>query len=442
MTHYDDEAWIRFGIEGGRDREMLDHLAGCALCRAKLAELETTDAAMRAPETWRHVDVLLQQSRGLEELLEEKARMDAEDEAAARLLAPLVRSPLRFRLANVGANKKARTAGVVRYLCAMARDLHEKRPQFSLELTTTAYEIAQTLEDRRGTLPPSLSIGLAVRERANALRYLGRFAEALDMLKYAEQIFEQSLVDRHDVAIVWFIRATVLMKMGHLEEARQLARKTARVFRAYADVRRELGAQLVVAACLILAERHSEAVQTYEQIAVKARALGDRNILARAANAAANLYLDLGHYDRAEQFYIEALVVFDERGLTTEKARVEWSLALVAVRRGDLDTGAERLDAARAELLRLGLLHDHALATLDWAAARIAGEQPEGVAAACREIMIRFESEDMMRNARLALAYVHEALARGHATAQLIQHVRTYLEQLPSSPASPFLPLQ
>jgi hypothetical protein len=56
--------------------------------------------------------------------------------------------------------------------------------------------------------------------------------------------------------------------------------------------------------------------------------------------------------------------------------------------------------------------------------------------------MIRFESEDMMKNARLALAYVHEALARGRATTELIQHVRTYLELLPANPAAGYLPLQ
>jgi len=48
----------------------------------------------------------------------------------------------------------------------------------------------------------------------------------------------------------------------------------------------------------------------------------------------------------------------------------------------------------------------------------------------------------MMKNARLALAYVHEALARGNATPALVRHVRLYLKALPSRPNEAFVPVQ
>lgn len=96
----------------------------------------------------------------------------------------------------------------------------------------------------------------------------------------------------------------------------------------------------------------------------------------------------------------------------------------------------------RGELQSLGLLNDHALATLDWAAAALALGESTGVAEACKDIVIRFESEGMMKNARLALAYMHEALARRTATPALLQQVRTYLEHLPTHPNLAFVPLQ
>jgi tetratricopeptide (TPR) repeat protein len=288
-------------------------------------------------------------------------------------------------------------------------------------------------------MPGRYCMALSLRERANALRYLGSFGEALRTLDEAEQ-FLDSPVDAHDRAVAWFIRATVLMEMGGLEEAGRLAPEAARVFRDHGDTSRELGVLLVAASCLHFAGRNAEAAPAYEAIADQARALGDRMILARAASAAANAYLDLNDYERAERYFVEALVLFDELALITEKARVEWALALMMVRQGDLDTGATRLDAVRAELLRLGLVNDHALATLEWAAARLAGGRSEGVAAACKQIVVRFESEGMMKSARLALAYVHEALARGTATPELIRHVRTYLELLPDDPQRRFVP--
>lgn len=435
MTHYDDVELLRYGMSPELHPEMAAHIAECGVCRAELEELTAVDEVLRDPETWAAADALARRSARMGEFLEELARSEAENEAADRLLAPLLRSPLRFRLANVVRNPKARTAGVVRRLCAAAHRLHEQRPQFSFELATAACGIARTLERGR------FSIAVSLRERANALRYLGRFNEALQDLDAAEQHLG-AYGEAHDLAIVWFIRATVFMKMGRLEEARQLAPDAAQVFRDHGDTARELGVLLLDATCLSLSGRSAEAAPTYERIAVKARAIGNRSILGRAAIGAANSYLDLARYDDAERYYIEALVLFEELGLTTEKVRAEWSLALMSSRRGDPESSAKQLDPVRRTLLNLGLLNDHALATLDWAAARLASGAPEGVAATCSEIMVRFESEGMMRSARLALAYVHEALARGRATPALIQHVRTYLELLPENPESRFVPLQ
>lgn len=439
MTHYSDEELILYRLEPDRDPDMATHVARCDDCRAELEELAWVDTALRDPETWTSAEALLQPSRYAVEFQETRARVEAEERAAERLLAPLLRSAFQFRLADLAGNRRARTAGVVRRLCAAAHGLHEQQPQFSVEVATTACAIARTLE-QGPKMPGRYCMALALRERANALRYLGSFGEALQALDEAEPLLDTP-VDAHDRAVVSCVRATVLMEMGRLEEAGLLAPEAARVFRDHGDTSRELGALLVAAVCLSFEGRHEEAAPAYENIAAEARALGDRSILARAAIGAANAYLELSRFEEAERSYLKALVLFDELALTTEKVRVEWALALMMVRQGDLDAGAVRLDAVRAELLRLGLVNDHALATLEWAAARLAGGRPEGVAAACRQIMVRFESEGMMKNARLALAYVHEGLARGTATPELIRHVRTYLGLLPDDPQSRFVPL-
>jgi len=193
------------------------------------------------------------------------------------------------------------------------------------------------------------------------------------------------------------------------------------------------------ATCLHFAGENSEAAKVYVRVAVQARADGDRVLLAHALNNAATSYIELGRFDDAESSLIEALVIFDELNLATEKARVAWSLALVLVKRGDLADGAIRLDAARAELERLKLVNDHALATLDWAFTRLALGEPSGVADACERIVVRFESQGMMKSARIALAHLHEALAAGKATPRLVSEVRNYLEHLPTNPDAPFI---
>lgn len=437
MKHCDEETLSRYALDRSLAADgdaIAEHLTVCDICRGQFADFVEIDDAMRDPRTWAGVDALLGQSSRFQEALALKARIDAEDAAAARLLSPLLRSPLKFRNAAIARNPKAQTAGVVRYLCAAANERHEKRPEFSLELTVCAYEIALALGPA-ASAPKRFCMALSLRERANALRYLGRFTEALQALDSAEELFDSSpAADPHDIAIVQYIRATVFVEIDRLDEARLLSSQAARMFRRYGDRPRELAALLSKATALHFAGRNVEAVAVYELVAGKARTEGSRSLLAHALNDAAAAYLEIAKLDKAESSLVEALVIFDELDLATERARVAWSLGVIQLRRGELAAGAAQLDTARAELQRLGLVNDHALATLDWAFARLAIGEPADVAAACKAIVIRFESEGMMKNARIALAHLHEALAAGSATPSLVSEVRRYLERLPSHP--------
>ncbi len=442
MKHYDEEALSRYALDRSLvagDDAIAIHLTECETCRRSFTEFAEIDEAMRDPRTWADADALIAQADRFREALALKTRIDAEDAAAARLLSPLLRSPLRFRNAAVARNPRAQTAGVVRFLCAAANERHEKRPEFSLELTLCAYEIALALGPE-ASASKRFCMALSLRERANALRYLGRFTEALQALDSAEELFDETpAADPHDIAIVQYIRATVFVEIERLEEARLLSARAARVFRQYGDRPRELAALLAVAISLTFEGNVAEAVRVFEKVAAKARAYGDRNLLARALNDAGNAYLDLERFEDAESSLLQALVIFDELDVETEKARVTWALALVAVRRGDLATGVTRLDAARVELQQLKLVNDHALATLDWAWTRLAMGEIAGVADECKRIVMRFESERMMKSARMALAHLHEALAAGSATPTLVSEVRKYLELLPTRPDAPFI---
>jgi tetratricopeptide (TPR) repeat protein len=400
------------------------------------------EADLRDSDTWEQVDHLLTPSERHAEVLVLRDAIEAEDEKARRRLGPLLKSPYRFRGSNVTTNPTFRTAGVVRVLCIEANQRHEKRPLFSIEIADAAFEIARTLPNVPGSRR-RYCMGISLRERANAQRYLGRFKDALEALERAEKLFDETpAADPHDIAIVQYIRSAVFMDSDRLDEAIAVAEKCLPVFRDYFDDSRELSALMVHACCLHYAGRQIEAIPAYEKLIARARATGAVNILARGLSNAATAYTDLSVLDTAERYFVEAGVLYDELGVLTEKARTAWALASVVVRRGDLAAGEERLDAARRDLGRLGLRNDHGLATLEWAEVRLARGKTEDVATACREIVIRFQSEGMMKNARIALAYVHEALARGTATPNLIRHVRLYLEELPTRPDEAFVPIQ
>jgi tetratricopeptide (TPR) repeat protein len=445
MTHYDHDTLSRFAFDPGllEDREAVAaHLAACDPCTAYVEFVKAMDAELRDPDMWEQVDQLLTPSGRRAEVFALRDAIEAENADTRRRLGPLLKTPIRFRGANISTNPKFRTPAAVRILCAEANKRHEKRPLFSIEIANAAFEIASALPEGPGSRR-RYSMAISLRERANAQRYLGSFRDAMESLEYAEKLFDETpAADPHDVAIVQLIRATVYMKSERLDEAIAAAAKCLAVFRDYSDRSRELSALMVQAACFYLSGAYPEAVRLYENVIAGAREAEDVTVLAYSLSNAATSYTELLALDTAEQYYIEAVLLYDEIGIVAQKARTVWALASVTLKRGDLANGEDRLDAARRDLKELGLQNDYALATLEWAEVRLARGKPEGVAAACREMVVRFESEGMMKNARIALAYIHEALARGTATPALLRHVRLFLDALPSRPDQPFVPIQ
>ncbi|HXH37148.1 MAG TPA: tetratricopeptide repeat protein [Thermoanaerobaculia bacterium] len=442
-VHYGDDELSAYALAPSlsADAEAIEkHVAVCDECSARLQFIGELDDAFRDAETWAAVDLLLTRPQRLEAALAEYHRVEKEDADAEALLEPLLKSPIRFRDVDVDADVRFHTAGVVRKLCRAAHARHEKQPQFSLVITNAACRIALGLpksnKDRRSVL------ALAIRERANAFRYLGRFAEGLKSLDDAEKLFDQSPgTDPFDLAVVWYIRATIYMKSGRAIEGIPLSQAAAVVFKGYGDRYRELTAVMAEASCLIYSGRPAEAAEAFERVASIARTTDHGEILARALQNAGDAYLAAARHTKAAPCLLEALALFDDLGLVTESARSVWKLASVRAAEGELEEAALQLEKARAELERLGLTNDAALATLEWAEVRMGSGDTEGVAETCAAIAVEFESEGMMRNARIALAYLHEAMLSGSATPQVVRHVRAYLTDLPEHPAGEFVDL-
>jgi len=445
MTHLGDDLLATYSLDPSAvpDREAVElHLRVCEECRAALAPYTSIDDALRHGETWNHAETVRQPPPRLSEFLQERRRMADEEADARRVLRPLLSSPVRFRHADLAKQRRRWTAGMVRVLCEEAHARHERQTKFSGQLATVAYNIALKLPDALEASKRAL-MGLALRERANALRYLGRFTEALKTLDAAEKLFDDSAPSGpFDLAVVAYIRATVYIKSEQLEEAVKAGRSAAAVFHDYGDQPRELAATMAAASALMLTGRYQEAADAYAEVVPLARGQQDLRMLASAIQNAGLVHVELGRLDEAEAAFTEALVLYDELDCPTEKARTTWARASVVVARGDLSEGKAQLDASRHELAHLGLTNDAALATLEWAEVCLALGAPQGVADACREVVMTFASEGLQRKAQEALATLNEALAAGKAAPKLLRHVRLYLETLPAHPDQSFAQFQ
>jgi tetratricopeptide (TPR) repeat protein len=442
MHYSDDELWTfnKDRSQAAHQTAIETHLAECADCRVTLALFDELDEAFRKPEVWNQVPAFLARPTGLDGLLAAKAALERQNADALRRLGPHLKSPVNFENANVAYNARFYDAGVVRMLTAEAAALRDSKPKFALQLATAACFVARKL-DSEPRDSQQLLLASALRERANALRYVGKFKDATTALDEAESILRELPDSVFDLAIIDYIRSTVAIQFEDRSgEALQLARSSLQTFRQYGDRERELAARLIEAESLGNLRGGSEAVDAYERVILLSQQLGRKEIGAHAYHNAATAYAELHNVDKAERYYAEALARYDELGNSVGKVTTEWELARVLVLRGRLEEGSKALDLARRNLLELGLREDHALATLDWAGARLALNRPEAVATACREIMLHYESEGATRNARLALAYVQEALRQGTASPRLIRQVRDYLAQLPRDPSAIFQP--
>lgn len=195
------------------------HLEHCPSCAAILDEIRSFDEALRTEEVWHFADELetRHERQRLEELEQQIAR---EEEEAARMLHPLLGSPFRFLWSNIAPKKRYRSGGVVRLLARASADAREQDPLHALNLADAAVAIAESLPvdtyPARGVYHLH---GLAWKERANACRYLNRHADALEALDRAERAYRRLLVNDLELAVVDYVRGTVLWKQQRLDEA-------------------------------------------------------------------------------------------------------------------------------------------------------------------------------------------------------------------------------
>lgn len=398
--------------------------------------------ALRAREPWELADELGMPPPDPGPLRELAIRLDAERTAAQALLDPLLTSSAAFDAAGVDRDPAFRTPAAVAALTAAAETLLERQPQFSLALSTAAEAIAIDLADARELRTMSL-LGLARLERGRAMFIIGRHREAEEELRRADVAFE---MDPHstawETARVSLVRANICREVHRFDEAIVQTRSAARVFQTFGDTTRLLAARMVEGGVLFMQRDFRSAAGVLDTLAAEARRAGDRLHLGLALQTSGNCYIELGDHGRAGEYFSEALAIWDSLGLQVERVRTNWSLGVLLKARGDLDGAIDRIDAARRSFESLGVVNDAAIARLELAEVLLLADRPAQVPDLLRNVVVTFTSEGVMHNAKLALAYLREAVEAGAVEPRIIRNVRDYLEELPTRPNSVFLPLR
>jgi tetratricopeptide (TPR) repeat protein len=421
--HYDEDMLTRYADDSSSVADAVDveaHLEECSSCRASVEFYRSFTRHLRSPETWQ---ALSSEEPSVEALVRFSTELDDERLAAAAWISRLQDG---VALETILAERALRTAGGVETLCDVSTDVRDRDPAGALVLTDAAVAIANRLSAYPVTLLAILR-GTAWRQRATALRYLGRFPEALESLDRAEAALDESMATAFDLARVMYVRATVLFEMSRHEEALVLARESAARLEEFGDERRVLHARMLVASLYSDAGEYAMARDIFERLIPTAQRIGDRVALGLLSNNLGSVAQEVGDYAAASSWLSRALAVYDELGMDVERIRTHWNVASVFLAMGSIEEGLERLHAVAQEYEAIGSRSDAAAVLLD--AVEVLFEQGRLAESALlgQSLVERFTSAGMMPSALAALQYLNDALASRNMTRDTIAHVRSQL---------------
>lgn len=356
MAHVDREELAVYAgdpdaIDAARRAEIERELAGCVECRTSFEFLAVADDELSDPDVWEPVTG----SAALDSLRAHGARIAAEDADAAVLLQPLLGDPVRVAWRSFG-SKRYRTGGVVRKLLAHAATLHEREPLEALTFADAALSIAEELPD--DTYPAKAVYelrGSAWKERASALRILGRFDEGLESLRRAERAYRVLTWSALGVASVAYVRGLIFLEQERYDEASAAAVIAERTFSSVADEDRQLAA-LHLRAFIAFERREIEtAILLFSRVSEQAELDRGELWIARSAQALGTCYLDAGRPSEASVQFHKALALFRKLGQQTEITRTEWGVARLIMHGGKFDEAIRRLRETGKNLRTVGL---------------------------------------------------------------------------------------
>ena len=432
--HFDDETLTRYasGRAGAGHDAIEQHLAVCDSCLDRLTRI--LEATLRDPETWALAGAV-EQEEALDRLSEQMAR---EDEDALRLLQPFLddeTSALRVIWTNLPRRKRFRTGGVARLLAKLAHDALRREPREALQLADEAIVIAEGLPD---DYYPSGMVyelrGDAWKERANAFRFLGDLAPALDALQHAARAYSHLLFPEPWLAVVDHVRATILFVYEEYVEALNCATHAADRFASLGDMKRHIDARIVEANIRCEMGDPRRAREIVRPIYDSLDEYGEPETKATLANNLGNYSLILGDVGQAGMYFLAALQLWQSIDAPVQAVLTRKNVAYLALASGNPAEALRRLDDVIADAERLGLTKEAELFRLDMAEAHLALDQYDEAAFICQQLVRSFAITGMSAAARTAIAYLREAARHRTLSVTKIRTVRHFLQRLQEQP--------
>jgi len=445
MKHFDDETLDEYAldVEGtmrGR-AEIEAHLNVCSTCSVRVGSTTAFLETITSPEVWSTAEAMLDPDSHERRIVAIATRVQNEYAAASTDFQPFLNDAVGFVRERVERRPEYRTAGAVRLLTETAHACCERDPIHSRNIAEAAVAIADQLPLSEYPEPVVQTLrGAAWKERANAMRFIGEYPEALTSLDRAERELRRLPLPSIELGNTAYIRAIVLTYMDRLDEAERFAAQSAEIFASFGDVDRWFLARSLEGGVLYYRSDFASALAVFERLLKHAEANSDPVEIARHAMHVGVCCIQIGRTARAAECLLVARQIHSELKNRIELLRIERWLGVLSRISGNTSDSIGRLRRARTEFAQLGLLDDAALATIDLVESLIVADQTSDIAKLCGEAMRYIRRAGNRRQALVAAAYLKEAADKRELTLRRVEHVREFIQRLEARPSLRFEP--
>ena len=396
----------------------LRHIADCPSCRQRFSEnVVPFDAARRR--------------EGALKFAAAAARLESERGQTADIVARQLRDTPSSEWPRLAASHALRNNAALEQLSDEVRKRLERNPAEALAIANLAAAIAETIS--AATYPPLVIAQIrstALRDRANALRYLGRLEEAYDVVENAELRLSEFPAAVHDRAIIWLVKAMILAQMDHFDDAEKVLGDASVIFADVNDSARFLQAGVVHGNLLGRQERYAEAQNFFRDLLEVAISSGDVETQARLHNNLGYCYVNLADYTKANIHFSQSIAKFTDLGFGAEIARTGRGAGVVLISKGQFDLGCDRLRQARTSFAKLQMPEEAGLCALRLIEAMVERGLTENARDLAATVIKEFTAAMLDTRAIDAVVRLRRSLDADGATAETVRTVHAFVKSL------------
>jgi tetratricopeptide (TPR) repeat protein len=396
----------------------LRHLADCPSCRQRFTEnVVPFDAERRRESALKFAAAA--------------ARLESERGEATDIVARYLRDTPQSEWPRLAESTSLHNNAALEQLSEEVRNRLERNPAEALAVANVAASIAESIPD--GIYPPLVTAQIrstALRDRANALRYLGGLDEAYDVIETAESRLSDFPAAVHDRAIVWLVKAMILAQMDHFDDAEKMINDASVIFADVNDSARFLQAGVVHGNLLGRQKRYAEAETHFRDLLKVAVSSRDAETEARLHNNLGYCYVNLGDYTKANIHFSQSIAKFTDLGFASELARTGRGAGAVLIGKGQFDLGCERLSQVRTAFTKLQMPEEAGLCALRIIEAMVERGQTDDARGLATTVINEFTAAALDTRAIDAVVRLRSSLDADGATAETVRTVHALVQSL------------